>query len=250
MRSPARATVGTCVVHPIALPWPLQALERSPLVEQSRELGIKVKGGLRKRKSPFKYLLSGSLRCEACRASFALSNATRYQCSSHHEGGPDACEVALSVPRDRIERIFIDYMAGPELPMRLSEIEARWASSAPLSIDSRPRIDELCQEIAHMVKAITSGLLSDALAARLKAAEAERAQLLPWSTSNLSPAGRLGKALRNGLIDSGRSWRLVARWRRRWSGNSSEVASGYTQIRRAGVFYGQWLRQRPLSSIR
>ena len=67
--------------------------------QQSREVGVRVKGGLRRVRKPFKYLLSGSLRCEACRASFAMSNATRYQCSSHHEGGPDACGVSLSIPR-------------------------------------------------------------------------------------------------------------------------------------------------------
>jgi hypothetical protein len=67
-------------------------------------------------RQPAKYLLSGSLRCEAGRPPFALRNGTRYQCSSHHEGGEGACSVSLSGPRDRIEGVFIDYMAGPELP--------------------------------------------------------------------------------------------------------------------------------------
>jgi site-specific DNA recombinase len=145
--------------------------------QQSRQLGVRVKGGLRRVRHPFKYLLSGSLRCEACRASFALSNATRYQCSSHHEGGPDACAVSLSVPRDRIERIFIDYMAGPELPRRLAEIEARWASSAPVSIDHRPRIAHLEKQRANLIEAIKSGGLAPELGGELKQITAELEQL-------------------------------------------------------------------------
>lgn len=111
---------------------------------QSACLGVPVRKALRQRRSPSKYLLSGSLRCEACRAACALSNGTRYQCSSHHDGGDDACTISLSVPRDRIERVFLDYIASPELPRQLAELEARWLSSQTAQqIDYRPRIVDL-----------------------------------------------------------------------------------------------------------
>lgn len=90
-----------------------------------RDLGVRVRTGLRKRRNKTKYLLSGWLRCDACRAAFALSNGTRYQCASHHDGGNDACSVSLSVPREQIERVFMDYMASPELPRQLTEIAGR-----------------------------------------------------------------------------------------------------------------------------
>jgi site-specific DNA recombinase len=92
-------------------------------VRQSKELGSKVKGALRQRARPVKYLLSGLLRCDACESSFALSNATRYQCSSHHEGGEHACAISLSVPRDRIEQVMLD-CAHTELldPVKLAAL--------------------------------------------------------------------------------------------------------------------------------
>jgi site-specific DNA recombinase len=124
---------------------------------QSRSLRVRVRAALRKRRSPSKYLLSGSLRCDTCRATFALSNGTRYQCSSHHDGGDDACSVSLSVPRDRIERVFMDYIASPKLPHRLSEMEARWLSSQPVAVDYRPRIAELEKQRANLIRAIKAG---------------------------------------------------------------------------------------------
>ncbi len=90
--------------------------------QRSHDAGGKVKTGLRKRRPggghPGKYLLSGLLKCGACAASFALSNGTRYQCSSHHEGGDAACNVSLSVPRARVESVIMECVetgfTGPE----------------------------------------------------------------------------------------------------------------------------------------
>jgi len=155
--------------------------------QQSRDLGVRVKGGLRRVRQPTKYLLSGSLRCEACRASFALSNATRYQCSSHHEGGDGACSVSLSVPRERIERVFFDFMASPELPRRLSEIETRWLSSQPMTVDYSLRIAELERQRANLVAAIKSGGLASELGAELKALSAELEQLKSLSQTKPQP---------------------------------------------------------------
>ena len=154
---------------------------------QSHDLGVRVKGGLRRVRQPSKYLLSGSLRCEACRAAFALSNGTRYQCASHHDGGDDACSISLSVPRDRIERIFCEYMASPELPQRLSEMEARWLSSQPVMIDCRPRIAELEMQRANLVTAIKSGGLASELGAELKSISSELEQLKALSQAKPQP---------------------------------------------------------------
>jgi site-specific DNA recombinase len=152
---------------------------------QSHVSGGKVKAGLRRRRPggghPGKYLLSGMLKCAACQASFALSNGTRYQCSSHHQGGPAACEVSLSVPRQRVESVVMDCVENVLLDTRrLIDIEERYRASAAATVvvDHRPRLAELDREVRNISDAIAKGLLSDALAARLKAAEAERARLL------------------------------------------------------------------------
>lgn len=82
---------------------------------QVRDLRVRVRTGLRKRGNKTKYLLNGWLPCDACREVFALSNGTRYQCASHHDGGDAACSLSHSVPRDRIERVFM--RPTPRLPL-------------------------------------------------------------------------------------------------------------------------------------
>jgi hypothetical protein len=79
---------------------------RARQVKQSATAGEKVKEGLHKRARAGdcgrqRYLLSGMLRCGVCGGSFQMTNRTRYQCSSHHNGGDAACRVGLSVLRDR-----------------------------------------------------------------------------------------------------------------------------------------------------
>jgi DNA invertase Pin-like site-specific DNA recombinase len=167
---------------------------------QSKELGSKVKGALRQRARPVKYLLSGLLRCQACESSFALSNATRYQCSSHHEGGTHACAVTLSVPRDRLERVMLD-CAHTELldPVKLAEIEAWHVAHRPATVDYRPRIAELEAQVANFVKAIGSGTegIGDLVAA-LKAARGELDRLkalgsLPRAAQQKAASEPVGK---------------------------------------------------------
>ena len=147
--------------------------------------GRKVKAGLRKRRPggghPGKYLLSGLLKCGTCAASFVLSNGTRYQCSSHHEGGNAVCDVSLSDPRSRVESVIMECVETDLLdPQRLKEIEQRYRASAAsaIVIDHGPRIAELDREIRNIGDAIANGLVSAALAARLQAAEAERGRLM------------------------------------------------------------------------
>jgi site-specific DNA recombinase len=153
--------------------------------QRSHDASGKVKTGLRKRRPggghPGKYLLSGLLKCGACAASFALSNGTRYQCSSHHEGGNAACSVSLSVPRARVESVIMECVETDLLdPKRLKEIEQRYRATAASAIvvDHGPRIAELDREIRNIGDAIAKWLVSAALAARLQAAEAERGRLM------------------------------------------------------------------------
>ena len=63
--------------------------------------------------------------------------------------------------------------------MCFEEIAERYraAAASEIGIDPRPRIAALEQEIRNYTDAIAKGLLSDALAQRLKAAEAELARL-------------------------------------------------------------------------
>ncbi len=125
-----------------------------------------------------RYLLSGLLKCAECEASFALSNGTRYQCSSHHDGGDAACDVGLSLIRTVAEKHILDFVETDLLHLpTLEKIEAAYRSSRPATVDYRPRIAELERQVQQFVKVIGAGEYSPAVSAALKASEAELEQL-------------------------------------------------------------------------
>ena len=104
----------------------LWARAKARQASQSRKSGELVKGGLRKNRAGAgpapRYLLSGLLRCAACEANFVLSNGTRYQCATHVNG--DACSVALSVPRARVESVIMECVQTDLLnPRKLAAAE-------------------------------------------------------------------------------------------------------------------------------
>ncbi|MGH9444184.1 MAG: hypothetical protein ACRD3O_00335 [Terriglobia bacterium] len=123
---------------------------------------------------------------------------TRYQCASHHNGGNAACSVSLSAPRERIEQVILACIEGNLLDVkRLTELEQRYADAhrrAALAVDAGPRLLQLDQEIRNITDAIAQGLVSDALAERLTAAEAERARDC-W-VCNRSPSASLAGSQR------------------------------------------------------
>jgi site-specific DNA recombinase len=168
---------------------------------QSHTSGQKVKAGLHHRRrsggpTP-KYLLSGILRCAACEASFTLSNGTRYQCASHVNGGDSACSMSLSVPRERAEQRIIeglDYVLDADRLTKLEEMFADARRGLAITIDHSARLAQLDEEIRNIGDAIAKGLLSDALVARLKTAEADRTRLLAAQSKPVSEPRKLAPA--------------------------------------------------------
>lgn len=69
----------------------------------------------------------------------------------------------------------------PELPRQLNELEARWLSSQPVTMDYRPRIAELEKQRANLIAAIKSGGLASELGAELKALSSQLEQLKAMS---------------------------------------------------------------------
>lgn len=176
---------------------------------QSRELGSKVKGALRQRVRPTKYLLSGLLRCQACESNFSMSNAERYQCSSHHNGGNHACDVSLSVPRERIERVMLDCAYSELLdPKKLRQIEAQQTIPAA-TIDYRPMIAQLERQIANYMKAIAAG--ADGLADVVNALKAARSELDRLKSLNSAPRAAKRPTMESVMQRAERMRELIAR---------------------------------------
>jgi site-specific DNA recombinase len=175
---------------------------RERRAKQAHELGARVIGGLRKHKPgagrPSKYVLSGLLKCEACRAGFVLSNGLRYQCASHTNGGDAACDISLSVPRDRVERIILGF-AEREAPTILAALDRY--SELHTEVDHRPRIAELEREVGHLTDAIAKVGLSEKVAERLKGAETELRKLraleiLPPYPTHIAPREPMERRVR------------------------------------------------------
>jgi hypothetical protein len=119
----------------------------------------------------------------------------RYQCSSHHEGGPAACEVSLSVPRKRIEGVIKGFIEDELLDTRrLLEVAQRFhaAATSTIVIDHGPRIAELERKIQNISDAIGGGLRSEKLAADLQTFEAELARLRAMHAKPLPKPRKLG----------------------------------------------------------
>jgi hypothetical protein len=136
--------------------------------------GAKVKAGLRRLGAgpQGRYLLSGLLRCSVCGASFTLSNAERYQCASHHDGGPSACDVSRSVPRTRVEEVIKGFIEDDLLDTgRLIEVGERYraATASGIVIDHGPQIAKLEKDRVNLVAAIKAGGLAAELGPELKA---------------------------------------------------------------------------------
>ena len=166
---------------------------------RSHTLGAKVKTGLRKRAPgagrPARYVLSGMLRCGLCDAAFVLSNGTRYQCSSHVNGG--ACSNRLSVRRGLVEAKVIDAVqADLTDPEFIAEFERtlRRAASKPKTLpNNRERISKLRQEVQNFTDAIAQGLLrrSPSLASQVvAAAEAAEEELRRLEAAAQAPKVR------------------------------------------------------------
>jgi Recombinase zinc beta ribbon domain len=132
------------------------------------------------------------LRCEVCGAGFVIcGNSNRYRCASHVNGGDAACSMSITVPRERVERIILNF-AERELPGMLDAAEARYAQPHAM-VDHRPRIAELEKQVANFVKMIGAGDYSPAVSATLKAAETELTQLKAAMAAQPRPAHKASR---------------------------------------------------------
>lgn len=146
---------------------------------------------------PHATLFGGLLRCAACGGPIVAINKARYGCSAHKDKGPTACPSAATWPRKEVDqRLLSELRADLLSPDALAEVHATVRRLlAELSHDqdraeaaARKRAADLDAEIARIVDAIVAVGASEALAARLRAAEIERKTL--QATLDAASAGR------------------------------------------------------------
>lgn len=142
-----------------------------------------------------KYLLSGLLVCNVCKAHYVIADARSYACSGHWNGG--ACANHIRVRRDAIERVILggvcrDLLAPERVERMAKEIQAAYAErmkERAARLEMLPRdVQELDSRIARMRERLKAGdpdLTADELQVAIERAEGKRRELL-----EARPAGR------------------------------------------------------------
>jgi site-specific DNA recombinase len=146
---------------------------------------IRVNGPRGKGATP-RTLFGGLLRCPECLGPMIAINRERYGCNAHKDRGDAVCRNGRTVLRDVLDRRLVaEVRAELMAPDALQDVQAlvrealarRKSAAAGGAEQARRRLDQLTGEIARLVDAIATMGASQALAERLRQAEAERAAI-------------------------------------------------------------------------
>lgn len=142
----------------------------------------------RSRGRPPRTLLGGQLKCATCGGAIIAVNRQSYGCGRRKDQGPTACSNSLLFRRESLDEQLLDAVRTEVLTepaMKQFEVELRSALRAQLRGDEdgsrmlgqQSRLNALSRDISRLIDALISVGNSDALTARLKAAEAEKSEL-------------------------------------------------------------------------
>jgi len=144
-------------------------------------------GGTKGKGAKVRSLFGGLLKCGTCGGAVTAVNVGIYGCVARKDRGTTVC-AGVSVNRKKLEARMLA-MVREELlaPARLAELQdqvrqiaaARLREQARAGDGAQRRLGELEREIGNLVQGIASVGVSEALSARLRAAEAEKARLQP-----------------------------------------------------------------------
>lgn len=221
---------------------------------------------------PARTLFGGLLACPHCGGPVIAISATHYGCNARKDRGAAVCAgftIRRTLVDQRLLSVVHDELLSPEALIEFDRACAavRAGRSAGQTTPAA-RIQALSAEIGRLVDAIASVGISDALAARLRAAEAERTQLQALATRKPT-AGQPREALRRYLADLGgalehdreRARALLAEllgrmrlelrgegevWAQMQTGRALEIAAGQsiTVVAETRMHRYRWLRIR------
>lgn len=135
-----------------------------------------------------RYLLSGLLVCNVCKAHYVIADARSYACSGHWNGG--ACSNHIRVRRDAVERfilggVYRELLAPERVEKMASEMRADYAErmkQIAARAEGLPReIEELGARIIRLRERAKAGdpdLTADELQVAIERAEAKRRELI------------------------------------------------------------------------
>jgi site-specific DNA recombinase len=137
--------------------------------------------------APMKTLFAGLLRCAGCGGPMTAIDARRYGCNARTDRGASVCSNGAAFARKGVDAALLGVvrdellspsaMAEVQRAMREAVAEARRSARPAGAHAAAARQAALQAEIARLVDAVARVGLSNALQARLAAAEAELEQL-------------------------------------------------------------------------
>lgn len=151
---------------------------------KKRRAGPRETGGAGKGRRA-KTLFGGLLKCPHCNGPVIATDKYAYTCAARKDRGPTVCE-GVRLPRKitdtRLLAVLREDLFSPageaEIERTVRALLAeRLKEGSKATTAAKSRITELDGEIAKLVEAIATVGVSEALASRLRAAEAERAKL-------------------------------------------------------------------------
>ena len=148
--------------------------------------------GRKRQARPSRTLFGGLMRCPHCAAPVVAISASQYGCSAARDRGPTVCQ-GITLPRRQTDLLLLagvqDELLSPEAAAEFERAYEAQRADARRALEAlKRRAGELSREIDRLVTAIAPTGHSEALLARLRAAEDERAAL---SSTEAAPAPRI-----------------------------------------------------------
>lgn len=132
---------------------------------------------------PARYLLSGLLTCASCGGHYVLRNGRAYCCGSHTNGRDSLCEQRRTLKRQQVESSLLDgikqeYLAPGVIRELSKRVQARLREHKTPDKGRLQRDLRLVErQIDNVVESLSAVGTSEALTAKLRQLEADRASL-------------------------------------------------------------------------
>lgn len=132
---------------------------------------------------PARYLLSGLLSCASCGGHYVLRNSRAYCCSSHTNGRDSLCEQRRTLKRETVESkllegIKAEFLAPGVIKELSNRVQARLRHiKRPDTAGLKTEMRRINAQIDNVVDSLTAVGRSDALTAKLRQLEADKAAI-------------------------------------------------------------------------
>ena len=163
--------------------WVVKPVPELAIIDRATWEAVQARKSGNKRPEKYRrsrHLISGLIQCEACGGPFIISGPNHLRCSHNRERG--TCENNQIIRKDdaesRIMNALQTHLLNPKwIQVFIEEYRSEWESLAGSRATERSKLEKSlgrCDSaIAALIKTLESGIVSQAIADKLKAREAE-----------------------------------------------------------------------------